>query len=124
MKRVRVFRGRARRFVTFVALWALALNVVLSPIFDVPQPALDTFGQPICAHHSASADGQSQRSGTPDGTMCCQCCGTVLLLTDTSPQVAPAIAVSWVRPTLVAIQILLPRLPRHPASPPRGPPSA
>jgi hypothetical protein len=120
----RVFRGWPQRIVTFVALWALALNVVLSPGTDLQQPTLDSFGQPICAHHSTGDDGQSQHPGTPDDAMCGQCCGTVLLLMDTSPKIAPAIAVSWTRPALVAVQILLPRLSRHPASPPRGPPSA
>jgi hypothetical protein len=106
-------------------MWVMALNLVLSPFCNCQQTTLDAFGQPICAHHSDGGDGQTQHStGGEGGGLCCQCCCTSLAVTDTSPKLDLAVVVTWTRPPLVAVQILLPRPARHPASPPRGPPFA
>jgi hypothetical protein len=105
-------------------MWVIALNVVFSPFCGDRQPIHDAFGQPICAHHSDSDDGQAQHpGGTDDGGLCCQCC-TSLALIDTSPNLELPIVVAWTRPAIVAVHILLPRTSRHPAFPPRGPPLA
>ena len=102
-------------------MWVIALNVALSPFCNSEQPTLDSFGQPICAHQSDSGDGHTQHNDS--GDLCCQCC-TSLAITDTSPKLDLPVVVTWTRPALVAVQILLPRPSRHPASPPRGPPFA
>lgn len=126
-----MFGVRSRRFggrsiATFVAMWVIALNAVFSSFCNSPQPAVDGFGQPICAHHSDDAGGQTrqQPNGTDDGGLCCQCCCTSLAVTDTSPTFDLPGVVTWTRPALVAVQILLPRPSRDPANPPRGPPFA
>ena len=105
-------------------MWVIALNVALSPFCNCQQPTLDAFGQPICSHHSNSSDGQTHPAGPDGGGLCCQCCCTSVAFIDTSPKLNLPAAVTWTPPPLVAVQILLPRLSRHPASPPRGPPLA
>jgi hypothetical protein len=117
-------RSGGRSIATMVAMWVIALNVVLSPFCNDGQPTDDAFGQPICAHHSDSGDPQTQHpGGTDGGGLCCQCC-TSLALIDTSPTFELPVAVIWTRPAVVSVQILLPRPLRHPAGPPRGPPIA
>ena len=124
-----MFGLRSRRFggrsiATFVAMWVIALNVVLSPFCNCQQPTLEAFGQPICSHHPDS-EGQTQHPAGPEGGgLCCQCCCTTLALTDATPQLALPVVLAWTQPSPVAIEILLPRPARHPAGPPRGPPSA
>lgn len=125
-----VFEVRSRRFcgrsiAAVVAMWVIALNVALTPFCSCQQPTLDAFGQPICAHHSDSGDGQTQHPAGPDGGgLCCQSCCTSLAVIDTGPKLDLPLVVAWTRPALVAVQILLPRPTRHPAGPPRGPPFA
>ncbi len=104
-------------------MWVIALNAAFGSFCNWQQPTLDAFGQPICAHHSDG--GQSQHPNGPDGGPdCCQGCCPPLAVIDTSPKFDLPVVVAWTRPTLVEVEILLPRLSRHPASPPRGPPFA
>jgi hypothetical protein len=106
-------------------MWVIALNVAFSPFCNSQQPTLDAFGQPICAHHSDSGDGQTQHpNGTDDGGQCCQGCCPSLVGADTGPKLDLPLVVTWTRPALVALQVMLPRPSRHPAGPPRGPPFA
>jgi hypothetical protein len=125
MAHARLLRGYSQRLAAFVALWALALNVVVGPVGAFEQPIRDAFGQPICAHHSDGADGQTQHPASPDGgASCCQCCCTSIIAIDTSRNLHLPIAVTWTRPIPVALQVHLPPIVRHPSGPPRGPPFA
>ena len=106
-------------------MWVIALNVALSPFCNSPQPTLDALGQPICAHHPDGAGGGAQHPNGPGGAdLCCQCCCNALAVIDTSPKLDVPAVVTWTRQALVALEMVLPRLSRHPASPPRGPPIA
>jgi hypothetical protein len=125
MARAGSLRGWSRRFAACVAIWALALNIVIGPAGAFQPPVLDSFGQPICGHQAAGGDDQSQHPGAPDDALCGQCCCTAPALADVSPPLAPPLAVIWTRPAFAAgAEIVLPPPSRHPAGPPRGPPFA
>jgi hypothetical protein len=112
-----------RQLAAFVAMWALALNVVLAAYAPCDRIARDAFGEPICAQHQ---DGAAQPSDpAKQDNHCCDLCGVVPLAA-TGAAYAPdaPVKLTWTRLEPVALELPLPAPSRHRLAPPRGPPFA
>jgi hypothetical protein len=112
-----------RRLAAFVAMWALALNVVLAAYAPCDRIARDAFGEPVCSQHQ---DGAAQPSDpAKDDSHCCDLCGVVPLATAAAAYVPDApVKLIWTRVEPVALERPLPAPSRHRLAPPRGPPLA
>ena len=113
-----------RQLAGFVAMWALALNVVLAAYAPCDRIARDAFGEPICAQHQ---DGGTQPSDPAkhDSACCDVFCGAVSFA-DTAAVYAPdsPIKLQWTRFEPVALELPLSAPSRHRLASPRGPPLA
>jgi hypothetical protein len=112
-----------RRLAGFIAMWALALNVVLAAYAPCDRIARDAFGEPICAQHQ---DGAAQPSDpAKQDNHCCDLCGVVPFAATAAVYTPDAsVKLTWTRLEPIALELPLPVPSRHLLAPPRGPPLA
>lgn len=125
---MQTYRLSWRRLSALIAMYALALNIVLGAFCGCKAEAADDRAPIICTHsdaHQTSNKGHLHGQ-QDDGDLCCKCCGTIALNTVNAPPSLPLpVRIEWRNGPLILIaDHVLPKPRRHIIESPRPPPIA